>query len=200
MKIRLTYALAVSFALISLGVLASCSAGNDKKSEDSAAKVAESAKIADEAPAEIPENALAGDFDGDGKEDHIWIEGEYDAQGYASTELVLRSDNPALEGLSWRDGMRGVDIQNLGDLNDSGRDFLGAVPYGDSDWCLFETYAFKDGKWKSVVPDFSIWLGTENHDRVKKSSNPGYVTVIENDPVDVDGGSPDVTRDLKIIW
>lgn len=103
----------------------------------------------------IPSDAIRGDFDGDGTIDHVWIEGKYDDEGYTIGKMRLRSENKNLDGLTW-EAPRGVFLANVGDLNNSNRDFLGAIPLYDSNWTIYEVYGWKDGKWKSVLEPFSI--------------------------------------------
>lgn len=147
----------------------------------------------------VPENAVRGDFDGDGQIDNVWIDPKYDDDGYVvDRHIKLRSDNPALEGLSWDNAPRGVVLLNLGDLNNSNRDFLGAVPCFDSTWRMFETYGFKNGKWKSVLPQFSVWTGNDDYNRVWKSSRRGYVVISTNDMADSDGGFENTTQEVKL--
>ena len=142
----------------------------------------------------VPANAVRGDFDGDGLIDNVWIEGRYDDEGYSISNLKLRSDNPDLEGLVWNKGLMGVMLVNLGDLNGSNQDFLGAVPHGMSSWCSFETYAFKNDRWKEVLEPFSVWMGDENMQRVFRADSPGYVYINYNDMTDVEDFS---TRQTK---
>lgn len=150
--------------------------------------------------ARIPSDAIRGDFDGDGKIDRVWIEGKYDSEGYALGPMRLRSDNEALNNLAWDDATRGVTLVNLGDLNGTNRDFLGAIPLYDSTWTVFRTYAFKEGKWKSVVPEFVIWMGNEDINRVWKSSRKGYVVISTNDMADTDNCFDNTTREVRLNY
>lgn len=145
----------------------------------------------------VPENTVRGDFDGDGKIDNIWTDPVYDSEGYVKGEVKLLSDNPDLEGLTWNTP-RGVILINIGDLNNSGRDFLGAIPCCDSSWTIYETYGFKNGDWIAVVPQFSIYTGNEDYNRVWKSSRKGYVVISSNDMSDIENGYENSTREIRL--
>ena len=132
------------------------------------------------AAVKIPKDAIRGDFDGDGQIDHIWTDAKYDSEGYATSSIRLKSDNPNLEGISWSSGLLGVILVNLGDLNGSNRDFFGAIPHGMSNWCTFETYGYKDAGLKKVLDTFQIWLGDENLQRVYRSDTKGNVYILYN--------------------
>lgn len=145
----------------------------------------------------VPDDAVRGDFDGDGKIDNVWVDAKYDSDGYAKGKIRLKSDNPALEGMSWN-ATRDVILINVGDLNNSNRDFLGVIPCYDSTWTAFETYGYKNGKWATAVPTFSVWTGNEDFNRVWKSSRKGYVVISTNDMSDPDGGFENTTREVKL--
>lgn len=145
----------------------------------------------------VPDDAIRGDFDGDGKIDRVWIEAKYDSDGYAIGTSHLRSDNPALEGLTW-ESPRGVFIMNVGDLNNSNRDFLGAVPICDSTWRMFETYGYKNGKWAEALSPFSVWTGDDDYHRIWKSSRKGYVVISYNDMSDLEQGFESRTEEVKL--
>lgn len=125
---------------------------------------------------EIPDDAIRGDFDGDGQIDYLWTSAKYDSEGFAIGNITLKSDNPNINGLTWNGGM-GVLLFNLGDLNDSGRDFLGCIPYSVSNWCMYEIYGINSGKWKKVITPFTVYLGNEDTDRVKKANKKGYIEI-----------------------
>lgn len=147
----------------------------------------------------VPKDAIRGDFDGDGSIDYLWIEGRYDSDGYATGPLKLRSDNPKLEGLKWNSS-RGVLLFNLGDLNNSNRDFLGCIPCNDSSWTVYEVYGSKNNKWVKPISPFGVWLGDEDYDRVWKSGRKGYVVIKTNNMADPDGGFDPNTAEVKFNW
>lgn len=148
----------------------------------------------------IPSDAIRGDFDGDGTIDHVWIEGKFDEDGYAIGELRLASDRENLKGLTWGSS-RGVLLINVGDLNGSNRDFLGCIPLYDSTWTSYELYAFRNGRWNSMLKPFGVWLGDEDTNRVWKSDRKGYVEIKCHDM----SGDPDdmfdpVYKTVKLNW
>ena len=148
----------------------------------------------------IPADAISGDFDGDGKREHLWIEAKYDDEGYIKGVAKLRSDNKALEGLSWN-ATRGVTLENLGKISDSKKDFLGVVPEFDSSWSQFYTYVFSNGKWKQPLEAFTIWEGDEDYKRVTKakSGTPGYVGIYFNNMNDPENGFTTSYKEQKLI-
>ncbi len=166
--------------------------------------VKESDKITDTNVAKrttsIPADAIRGDFDGDGSIDHVWIEGNFDGEGYAKGRLMLRSDRKNLEGLSWS-APRGVQLVNVSDLNNSNRDFLGAIPLADSDWTTYELYVWKGGKWVKALKPFSIWIGDDDTDRVWKADRKGYVNIkMQNMSGNPDTMFEPVFKTVKLNW
>lgn len=148
----------------------------------------------------IPAEAISGDFDGDGRTDHLWVTATYDDDGYAVGPVRLASDNPALTGLEW-DATRGAMLLNLGKLDGDGRDYLGVIPAFDSSWCTFLTYVNRGrGKWHQPIKEFTVWLGDEDYVRVRRSSRPGYVVIRANDSEsdDVDDHFIPVEHEVKL--
>lgn len=129
----------------------------------------------------MPKNAVKGDFDGDGINEYIWIQGKYDSDGYAQGPLVLRSENDIIDrSRSWNVG-RGVTLHNLGTLAGDRRQFIGALPFSDSSWCTYELLGVKNGKMK-VFTSFTVWEGSDSTEpRVKKGNGPGDVVLRTND-------------------
>lgn len=136
----------------------------------------------------IPDDAIVGDFDGDGTTEHVWIEAKFDSEGYSTTPLRLRSDNPALGTYTWDKGLMGVILVNVGQLSGTGKDFLQAMPHGMSTWVTVQTLVSTDGEWKHAIPNFTAWTGNEEYLRVKPAGRPGYVTIIYNNMDDPDNG------------
>lgn len=147
----------------------------------------------------IPDNAISGDFDGDGKTDHVWIEADYDKDDYIQGKAKLRSDNKALEGLTF-EATRGVGIENLGTLSDSQIDFLGVIPAYDSSFTQYYTYVFSNGGWIKPIPEFSYWENDDDTKRVvkPKSGRYGYVGIYFNDLDDPDNGFKLTYKEVKL--
>lgn len=147
----------------------------------------------------IPDNAISGDFDGDGKTDHLWIEARYDDNDYIQGKAKLRSDNKALEGLTF-EATRGVYIENLGRFSDSKIDFLGVIPAYDSAFTQYYTYAFSTGRWIKPIAEFSYWENDDDTKRVvkPKSGRPGYVGIYFNDLNDSDNGFRLTYKEVKL--
>lgn len=133
--------------------------------------------------ANIPADAVAGDFDGDGTMEHLWVTARLDEDGYAETPFTLRCESTQIPAYSWNSS-RGVALCNLGNLGGGKQDYLGAVPYNDSTWCIFYTLVLKDGKWQQAIPSFSVWTGNDNlplSSFVSRANKPGYVVTMVND-------------------
>lgn len=138
-------------------------------------------KRAERRAANVPKDAISGDFDGDGDFDFLWVTANMDSDGYATTPFRLRCNNPELGGLEWN-STRGVVLKNLGSLDGSGRDYLGVMPYSDSSWGMYYVYVFRQGQWVKAIEPFSVWSGSEStQPRVKRASRGGYVTIRYND-------------------
>lgn len=127
----------------------------------------------------IDKEIILGDFDGDGEYENIWIEGKLGSDGMVVTPFVLKSDNSKFDGLSW-DAPYGVVLYNLGRLDNSEKDFIGAIPESMSNWESYHVYRF-NGKWKEVIEPFSIYMESDLNGRVEKSRIPGYLRIYEND-------------------
>lgn len=147
----------------------------------------------------IPDNAISGDFDGDGKTDHLWIEATYDDNDYIIGKAKLGSDNKALEGLTFK-ATRGVFIENLGRLSDTQIDFLGVIPAYDSSFTQYYTYVFSNGGWIKPISEFSFWENDDDTKRVvkPKSGSPGYVGIYFNNLDDPDNGFRLTYKEVKL--
>lgn len=154
--------------LLILGIIA-WNIGDDESSEKATISIPSDREV------------ISGDFDGDGEIDHLWIDGEFDDEDFATTQLTLCSDNPNLDELNWN-APCGVMLFNLGKLDDSDKDFLGCIPFAMSDWAQYEVYKLNKESWEEAIEPFSVYLENELAGRVTKSKIPGFVTIYENDP------------------
>lgn len=132
----------------------------------------------------IPEEAIKGDFNGDGLMEYIWVSADsYDEDDYPLTPLVLHSDNTSLDGtLSWDiNGLMGVILVNLGSLDGGKRDYVGMVPYAMSTWCSYSGMYWNGTEWRTAVKPFTAWTGDEEYQRIVRGSKTGYVKILVND-------------------
>ena len=169
-----------AIAAIIMAIIASCCMGISAKSP-TPRKPGTSRTKNKTTIAKIPSDAIKGDFDGDGKQEYVWIEARRGADDFPIGPIRLCSNNPRLNGHKWTKDYYGVWLVNLGKLGSSGRDYLGAIPHGQAGtWLSFETLTNISGSWKPALKPFTIWLDDDNDKRVVKSKRNGYVTIIYN--------------------
>ncbi len=108
----------------------------------------------------VPRGAVAGDFNGDGKLEYIWVQspkvdendfgscvGECNSQIYFSDSSI-----PSIEVV----GSIGGVLSNLGDLNANGADEVGMLPdWFQSCWRDYYVWTLKNGRWKFAVDGIS---------------------------------------------
>ena len=187
-----------AIAAIIMAIIASCCMGISAKSP-TPRKPGTSRTKNRTTIAKIPSDAIKGDFDGDGKQEYVWIEAKHDYDGLPIGTVRLRSTNSKLNGLKWNDGAN-HDLINLGKLGSTSRDYLGAIGSGHSTWCSFETWCISGGQWKKAIDTFTVWLGDENERRVIKSNRKGYVTILYNDMGTGEGSYIIRRRDLPLKY
>lgn len=130
--------------------------------------------------AQIPEDSIYGDFDGDGKKEHLWMETKYDEDEYATEPFVLRSDNLKLDRKFKVEAPRYVLIMNEGKLNGGNVEYFSITPYGDSTWSMTSVYVFSNGNVHKAVDGFTTWSGNEEEeDFVRPADCPGYAVINE---------------------
>ncbi len=133
--------------------------------------------------ASIPEDAVYGDFDGDGRKEYLWVECKYDADGiFSTTPILLRSNNKKLDkSAHWKAGLGGVMLENVGRLNTYRNDCLQVAPFGQSTWMSACGIRWNGKKWVTVVKPFQIWTGNDEYKRIYPSKRAGYAIIIYND-------------------
>lgn len=190
--------------LIKTAILGMALAGampcNAKGDDEIGADMCETAGIV------MPEDAVAGDFDGDGVIEHVWITGERedDEFGAYATRPTLRSDNPKFNGLSWEEGLSLVRLTNEGRLGSGRKDYLGVVPCPIAGcWHGFELYAFTASGWKEAIPSFIIYDDYEDDVKrvVKDPRRPGYVITLGNKmDADPDHFAEEIRKSVKLHY
>lgn len=183
------------FPALMLSVLLASCAGKVSKDDDNEDTDSDNT----ESNINIPDNAIKGDFDGDRTTEYLWVEFETDDEGFATTPITLRSDKPKFDGLVICNRGMGVDLYNLGELNNDGRDYLGAAMYSMSVWKTYAVYDFRSGKWKESLEPFSIWDNDEDITRVSRTpGKEGYVTIVTNDLSDPDNDFENQYSEVKL--
>ncbi len=115
---------------------------------------------------DIPQDAVKGDFNGDGVYEYMWLEAkelkvkdemiDYDE----SYDCYIKFSDPKIPPIKV-DGCNGGKPENLGDLNKNGSDEIGLLPdWISSCWCSYYVWTLKNGKWLDAVEPISCdqWL------------------------------------------
>jgi hypothetical protein len=132
--------------------------------------------------AKIPNDAIKGDFNGDGIVDYVWLETLRDDDegkliSYNNETTVRFSGNiPPL----FFPGYIGGDLFNRGDLNEDGTDELVIYPWWPTSyWGAYQAFSFKENQWKEIltVPIWYDHLLDGMQPITKHKTKKGYVIV-----------------------
>lgn len=140
--------------------------------------------------ASIPEGAVEGDYDGDGKTEYVWLvapklpqEGGEDNFGACEgeCECYLKFSNHKIPSVKIADCIGGTPV-NEGDLNDDGADEIGLLPdWWTSCWRGYQVFTFRANNWKYAVKPFTTHCNQwdeKDFDPIKKDdSKKGYVII-----------------------
>lgn len=132
----------------------------------------------------FPANAITGDFNGDGKQEHAWLvapelnKDSTDCTGDCTS--YIRFSDSAVAAIKIEHCING-DPVNLGDLNKNSTDEIGFLPGSlIGCWNDYHVYTFKTGKWTDAVKPFPVHCNQwdEGMPPVKAdSAKKGYVII-----------------------
>ncbi|GAB3638308.1 hypothetical protein GCM10027422_38980 [Hymenobacter arcticus] len=110
-------------------------------------------------PVKIPEDAVRGDFDGDGTAEYVWlVPPAIDSSGEDCVgECVsrLRCSNPALQPYGLKQSIGG-ELTVFHHLGAGRRDYLGIAPaWFTSCWSSYYVLTYRAGGWQYGVEPFS---------------------------------------------
>lgn len=124
--------------------------------------------------AQIPSNAVEGDFDGDGITNYMWLE-IFDK----TEECKIRFSGP-IPPVIISTCLGGIPV-NEGDLDNDGADEVGILPVWESScWKGYFVYTFKNNKWiEALEPISTHCIQWEKNilPVVKDSAKKGYIFV-----------------------
>ncbi len=136
----------------------------------------------------VPENAVSGDFNGDGKTELVWLVAPQKKESALAEDMecigecncLLKFSTPALPTLPITNCIGGIPV-NEGDLNGDGADEIGLLPdWWTSCWHGYLVYTFQHQQWVSAVPAISTHCSQweDGVDAISKdSAHPGYVII-----------------------
>lgn len=140
----------------------------------------------------VPDDALKGDFDGDGKPEFAWItsnmkeqktEEDFGQCNGVDCQCVIRFSNPKIKGIVVSQCIGADLLQNEGDLNGDGRDEISLVPsWWTSCWQACHVYTFQtSGRWRELIKPFSVYCShlEDNPDVVRKVA-PKTIEIYES--------------------
>jgi hypothetical protein len=132
---------------------------------------------------DIPNNAVKGDYDGDGESEFAWIinaeiNGDFCKDVCKCTVTFSKKSIPNFKV----DCVTGY-IINEGDLNDNGKDDLSVTSHGfNSTWAGVYVYTNKKDNWSYLVEPFSFWAESRIKDFIRKDvTQKGHVIITEYD-------------------
>lgn len=129
-------------------------------------------------------DSISGDFDGDGKQEYVWLESpdmERDSVRIAKEGIAVyaRFSDKKFQFIKFPNHYSGGILMNEGDLDDNGTDELSVIPFGEGSWAYCCLYTWRYEKWHKPIKCFDVWDGLGDRNIYKDSINRGYVIVNE---------------------
>ncbi|MFK7948069.1 MAG: hypothetical protein AB8G11_10780 [Saprospiraceae bacterium] len=132
---------------------------------------------------DIPNNAVKGDYNGDGKTEFAWvINAETDGESCKDIcECFVTFSNKSIPKFKVGKSCVTGRIRNEGDLNDNEIDDLSVVTHGfNGTWAGVYVYTNRNGNWVDLVKPFSYWVGGDVTDFIRKDdTKKGHVIITE---------------------
>jgi hypothetical protein len=132
----------------------------------------------------IPQDALQGDFDGDGTPEYVWLVrpevDSTDADCVGGCTSYIHSSNPALRPYALEQSIGG-ELTKFSNLGPARRDYLGILPqWFTSCWSSFHVITYQRGAWREAVQPFSTHCDQWEDDLppiMPDSAHPGHVLI-----------------------
>lgn len=146
--------------------------------------------VADTRNLKLPEDAVKGDFDGDGRSEYVWLvppEVSEDMDCKDECNSYLRFSKATLPAIE-QDNCIGGTPDNLGDLNEDGGDEIGLLPQRAMGcWVGYYVYTYRAGRWKPLVGPISTYCNEWENGLKPIEKDPakkGYVLIRYTDSAD----------------
>lgn len=141
-------------------------------------------------PANVPKDAVKGDFDGDGTPEYVWLvppEVTEDMECKGGCTSVMKFSKATLPAIEQENCIEGTP-DNLGDLNEDGGDEIGLLPQRFMGcWAGYYVYTYRAGRWRPLVEPFSTYCNQWEDNVIPIEKDPakkGYVLIRYTDSAD----------------
>lgn len=151
----------------------------------------------------IPEDAITGDFNGDGRKESVWLqvpkikEAEMECDGDCTA--YLKSNNPSFTSFAIENCIGSLPT-NLGDLDGNGTDEIGLLhDWFTSCWKAYYVFTLKNNKWQRLIAPISTHCNQmdEGIAPVKKDPKRKGYLIVRYSAINDDGISTK-TKSVKL--
>jgi len=141
----------------------------------------------------IPNDAIKGDFNGDGVLDYAWLvapklKGD-EMECVGNCNSYIKFSDPSIPNIKIENCIGG-NPNNLGDLNKDGSDEIGLLPdWFTSCWRAYYVWTLKENKWIYAVEPFSTYCSQWEDGVIPieiDKSKDGYVLIRYSEMVDTE--------------
>lgn len=121
--------------------------------------------------------SIEGDFNGDGKQEQLWIE---TTKENGNSSCILRCSDPSIPALEVKQSANGILVAE-GDLNGDGVDEFSIVSGKDEKgWSSCQLYTLKKGHWEKAIASFLIKDWKASEDRIQKGMKRKQITILQD--------------------